>query len=222
MTTPADGSRSTPTRAWSRSTGRSTTRRPPATTSPCGPPATMAALRSQAFTINVTDVNERCGRRVSDTDAAADAVMKTPSSARRSASRPGRRSGRQRHGQLLARRRRGRAVRDRCQHGRGHRRRGDRPRNGRQPRHHGPSHASDTSFSTRTLSIAVGDVDEFDTGAVSDTDATANTVAEDAIAGHRGRRHRPGRPMRTRPTRSPTRSTTMPADCLPSTPTRAW
>ena len=43
--------------------------------------------------------------------------------------------------------------------------------------------SSDTSFSTTTLSIAVGDVDEFDTGAVTDSDAGANTVAEDAIVG---------------------------------------
>ena len=43
--------------------------------------------------------------------------------------------------------------------------------------------SSDTSFSTVTLSIAVGDIDEFDTGAVTDADAGANTVAEDAESG---------------------------------------
>ena len=43
--------------------------------------------------------------------------------------------------------------------------------------------SSDTSFSTTTLSIAVNDVDEFDTGAVTDADAGANSVAEDAMVG---------------------------------------
>ena len=43
--------------------------------------------------------------------------------------------------------------------------------------------SSDTSSTTRTFTIAIGDVDEFDIGAVSDTDAAANTVAEDAIVG---------------------------------------
>ena len=43
--------------------------------------------------------------------------------------------------------------------------------------------SSDTSFSTTTLSITVNDVDEFDTGAVTDSDGGANTVAEDAIVG---------------------------------------
>ncbi|MCP5017551.1 MAG: cadherin repeat domain-containing protein, partial [Ketobacter sp.] len=43
--------------------------------------------------------------------------------------------------------------------------------------------SSDTSFSTTTLSITINDVDEFDTGAVTDSDAAGNTVAEDAIVG---------------------------------------
>ena len=43
--------------------------------------------------------------------------------------------------------------------------------------------STDTSSTTRTFTIAVGDVDEFDTGAVTDSDAGANTVAEDAIVG---------------------------------------
>ena len=43
--------------------------------------------------------------------------------------------------------------------------------------------SSDTSFSTTTLSITVNDVDEFDVGPVADSNAGANTVAEDAIVG---------------------------------------
>ena len=43
--------------------------------------------------------------------------------------------------------------------------------------------STDTSSTTQTYTIAVGDVDEFDTGAVTDADGTANTVAEDAIVG---------------------------------------
>ena len=43
--------------------------------------------------------------------------------------------------------------------------------------------SSDTSFSTTTLSITVNDVDEFDVGPVTDSNAGANTVAEDAIVG---------------------------------------
>ena len=43
--------------------------------------------------------------------------------------------------------------------------------------------SSDTSSTTQTFTIAIGDVDEFDTGAVTDSDAAANTVAEDATVG---------------------------------------
>ena len=43
--------------------------------------------------------------------------------------------------------------------------------------------STDTSTTTRTFTITIGDVDEFDMGAVTDTDAAANTVAEDAIVG---------------------------------------
>ena len=43
--------------------------------------------------------------------------------------------------------------------------------------------STDTSFTTRTFTIAVGDVDEFDTGAVTDVDATANAVDENAVVG---------------------------------------
>ena len=43
--------------------------------------------------------------------------------------------------------------------------------------------SSDTSFSTQVFTINVSDVDEFDVGAVSDSNGAGNTVAEDAIVG---------------------------------------
>ncbi len=43
--------------------------------------------------------------------------------------------------------------------------------------------SSDGSFQTRSFTIAIDDVDEFDTGAVTDTDATAEAVDENAANG---------------------------------------
>ena len=43
--------------------------------------------------------------------------------------------------------------------------------------------SADGSFSTQTFNIGVNDVDEFDTGAISDIDAAANSVAENAAVG---------------------------------------
>jgi len=43
--------------------------------------------------------------------------------------------------------------------------------------------SSDTSFSTQTFTINIDDVDEFDTGAVTDSNAAANSVAENASNG---------------------------------------
>ena len=43
--------------------------------------------------------------------------------------------------------------------------------------------SADTSFSTQTFTIAINDVDEFDVGAVTDSNAAANTVAENASVG---------------------------------------
>ena len=43
--------------------------------------------------------------------------------------------------------------------------------------------SSDTTSTTRTFTIAVGDVDEFNVGAVSDSNGTANAVAENAANG---------------------------------------
>ena len=43
--------------------------------------------------------------------------------------------------------------------------------------------STDASSTTQVFNIAIGDVDEFDVGAVSDSDAAANTVAENATVG---------------------------------------
>ena len=43
--------------------------------------------------------------------------------------------------------------------------------------------SADTSFSTQIFTIAVNDVDEFDVGTVTDADATANAVNENAANG---------------------------------------
>ena len=43
--------------------------------------------------------------------------------------------------------------------------------------------SDDTSFSTQVFTIHVNDVDEFDVGAVSDSDASANSIAENATIG---------------------------------------
>ena len=43
--------------------------------------------------------------------------------------------------------------------------------------------STDGSFQLRTFNIAIGDVDEFDVGAVSDVDGTANQVNENATVG---------------------------------------
>ena len=40
-----------------------------------------------------------------------------------------------------------------------------------------------TNTDTATITVNVGDVDEFDVGAVTDANGAANTVAEDAIGG---------------------------------------
>ena len=43
--------------------------------------------------------------------------------------------------------------------------------------------STDGSTSTETFTISVSDVDEYDVSAVTDTDASDNTIAEDATAG---------------------------------------
>ncbi len=57
---------------------------------------------------------------------------------------------------------------------------------------------TDTSFSTQTFHINIGDEDEFNVGAVTDNNAAANSVVENASNRHRGWHHRSGKltPMR--------------------------
>jgi hypothetical protein len=70
--------------------------------------------------------------------------------------------------------------------------------------------SADGSFSTQSFVINLTDVDEFDVGSVSDSNAAANSVAENSANGTTA--------MPTRPTtRSPTPSTTPPVADSPST-----
>ena len=93
----------------------------------------------------------------------------------------------------------------------------------------GPTHnitvratSSDGSFTHQDFTITINDVDEFDIGAVTDADATANTVAEDAIVGTAvGVTARPATPT-SRTTRSPTHSTTTRAACSLLMASRVW
>ena len=43
--------------------------------------------------------------------------------------------------------------------------------------------STDGSFQTRVFTISIDDVDEFDVGAISDSDVTANVVNENAANG---------------------------------------
>ena len=56
--------------------------------------------------------------------------------------------------------------------------------------------SADGSFSTQAFTISLTDVDEFDVGAISDTNAAADSVAENAASGHRGGDHRLGQRCR--------------------------
>ena len=49
--------------------------------------------------------------------------------------------------------------------------------------------SADGSFTDQAFTITINDLDEFDVGAVTDVDAAANTVAEDAVVGHGGGHH---------------------------------
>ncbi len=79
--------------------------------------------------------------------------------------------------------------------------------------------SNDSSFTTQSYTIAVDDVDEFNVGAVSDTNATANSVVENATVGTAvGLLLRPTTPMR-QPAESLTHCMIMMAVALPSMPT---
>jgi protocadherin Fat 4 len=92
--------------------------------------------------------------------------------------------------------------------------------------HHAPSPfeqpPSDGSFTDQVFSIAINDVDEFDVGTVTDTNATSNNVNENAAAVGTvvGITAPPATPMRPT-TRSPIRSSITTVDDLPSTAPRA-
>ena len=100
--------------------------------------------------------------------------------------RHGQRRGRhEQHDHLQPAGRRRRPVCDRRQYGRGDR--GRAPSIGRRtvPRatsRSGPP-AATVRFTDQAFTININDVDEFDVGAVTDVDAAANTVAEDAVVG---------------------------------------
>ena len=56
--------------------------------------------------------------------------------------------------------------------------------------------SADSSFTDQVFAIAINDVDEFDVGAVTDTDGTANAVNENATVGTVGRHRRVGQRCR--------------------------
>ena len=139
---------------------------------------------SQAFTINVTDVNEGAVGAISDTDATADevdenAVAGTTVGVTANAVDP---DGADTVTYSLDDDAGGLFTIDANN--------GVVTVDGALDAENATSHSitiratsSDTSFSTTTLSITVNDVDEFDVGPVADSNAGANTVAEDAIVG---------------------------------------
>ncbi len=81
--------------------------------------------------------------------------------------------------------------------------------------------STDTSFTTQTFTINIGDEDEFNVGAVTDSDATANSVVENASKGLSSTLLvSQATPMR-RPTRLLTAFRTTTAEDLPSMRTPA-
>ncbi len=82
--------------------------------------------------------------------------------------------------------------------------------------------SSDGSTTTQSYIIAINDADEFDITPISDSDAMADAVDENAAVGTAvGITPWPAMPTR-RPTALPTRWTTMPADNSPSIRRPAW
>ena len=115
-----------------------------------------------------------------------------------------RRHQQRRHLRLRRGRQSGRAVRHRCQHRRGH------PGRRAGPRDRRASHTitvrrrpplDGTPCSRASPSTVVNDVDEFDVSALTDTDAAADRLAEDALAGTR----QSASPRGQRPPTPPTR-----------------
>ena len=82
--------------------------------------------------------------------------------------------------------------------------------------------SSDGSFTDQVLAIAINDLDEFDVGALSDVDATANAVDETRRSARSlASRLRPATRMR-RTIQSPIRCRTAMAVASRSTPAPAW
>ena len=141
-----------------------------------GPGHVQPTARSptSAFTITITDVNEFDVGAVTDTDARGQRGERERGHWHdgRHHGRGQRRGRHHQHDQLLAGGQRRRTVCHRCHHGRGDGGRRDRPRSGRR------SHnitvratSADGSFTDQTFTITINDVDEFDVGAVTDTNA---------------------------------------------------
>ena len=112
---------------------------------------------------------------------------------------------------------------DRRHNGRGHGQRRDQPRGGRQLLHHRASHLQPTARPPRsTFTITINDVDEFDTGAVSDTNARGQCGRRERRQRHDRRHHGRGqRRGRHHQRGHATRCRTTTADGLRSMPTRA-
>ena len=149
------------------------------------------SFSTQAFTVDLTDVDEFDVGAISDTNAAANSVAEnaaigtlvgiTASASDADATTnaitytPGQR--------------RRRALRDQREQRGGDRRRRAGPGSAASHDIVVRATSADGSFSTQGFTINVADVDEFDVGAISDADAAANSVAENAAVGHAGRHH---------------------------------
>ncbi len=82
--------------------------------------------------------------------------------------------------------------------------------------------STDTTTTTRTFTITIGDVDEFDVGAVSDGDATSNAVNENAIVGTSVGVTAAASDADATNNQSPSVCRTTTADGSPSMPAQAW
>ena len=207
-----------------RGRARWTAKPRPATTSWCARPRPTAALSTQGFTIAVTDVDEF--------DVGRDQRHRRGGQ-RRGRERRGRHAGGhhrlgqrrgchdQRHHLHAGRRCRGRFAIDAEQRG-GDGGRCAGPRGAASHTITVRATSADGSFCTQAFTIDVDDVDEFDVGAVTDTDAAANAVAENAAVGTLvGITASAATPMPP-PTPSPTRWTTTPGDASRSTRPPGW
>ena len=143
---------------------------------------------TRTFTITIGDVDEFDVTAPSDSNGAANAVDENAANGThgRDHRRGQRRGCHHQHGHLFADRRRGRTVCHRRQHGRGDRGQRLACSNREAAAAHNitvRATSADGSTADTTFTINVNDVDEFDIGAVSDTNAAANAVNENAVNG---------------------------------------